>query len=140
MHGLSAVRQTAPRGRCWRAGDSVQTISVGSACPGTTPNARIVLTTFNATVAQGLRADLALLDHGLTIAEKPGDIGVYVAAFGAPAPASTPATIAPTRHARTTTTHPPNVPRMPRAKLTSQDLDRIACARKPHGNPRQELP
>lgn len=42
------------------------------------PNARIVLTTFNATLAQGLKTDLLALDPDLLIAEKPGDPGVYV--------------------------------------------------------------
>ncbi|KUI09913.1 DNA helicase UvrD [Mycolicibacterium acapulense] len=42
------------------------------------PDARIILTTFNATLAQGLKADLATLDSTITIAEKPGDRGVYV--------------------------------------------------------------
>ena len=42
------------------------------------PDARIILTTFNATLAQGLKADLAALDPELPIAEKPGDGGVYV--------------------------------------------------------------
>lgn len=47
------------------------------------PNARIILTTFNATLAQGLRSDLAALDPGLSIAEKPGDRGVYVGGLDA---------------------------------------------------------
>lgn len=47
------------------------------------PDARIILTTFNATLAQGLRADLALLDPGLPIAEKPGDRGAYVGGLDA---------------------------------------------------------
>lgn len=42
------------------------------------PGARIVLTTYNSTLAQGLRADLKTLDPGLPIAAKPGDPGVYV--------------------------------------------------------------
>lgn len=42
------------------------------------PDARIVLTTFNATLAQGLKTDLKALDPGLRIADKPGDPGVYV--------------------------------------------------------------
>lgn len=47
------------------------------------PDARIILTTFNATLAQGLRADLAVLDPDLTFAEKPGDRGVYVGGLDA---------------------------------------------------------
>lgn len=47
------------------------------------PNARIILTTFNATLAQGLKADLVALDPGLPIAEKPGDRGVYVGGIDA---------------------------------------------------------
>jgi superfamily I DNA/RNA helicase len=47
------------------------------------PDARIVLTTFNATLAQGLKADLKALDPGLRIAEKPGDPGVYVGGIDA---------------------------------------------------------
>jgi superfamily I DNA/RNA helicase len=47
------------------------------------PEARITLTTFNATLAQGLRADLAVLEPELTVAEKPGDRGVYVGGLDA---------------------------------------------------------
>ncbi|MCU1700466.1 MAG: UvrD/REP helicase [Mycobacterium sp.] len=47
------------------------------------PDARIILTTFNATLAQGLKADLVALDPGLAIAEKPGDRGVYVGGIDA---------------------------------------------------------
>jgi superfamily I DNA/RNA helicase len=47
------------------------------------PSARIILTTFNATLAQGLRADLGVLDPDLLIAEKPGDRGVYVGGLDA---------------------------------------------------------
>ncbi|MBJ7339773.1 3'-5' exonuclease [Mycolicibacterium sp.] len=47
------------------------------------PDARIVLTTFNATLAQGLKADLTALDPGLRIADKPGDPGVYVGGIDA---------------------------------------------------------
>ena len=47
------------------------------------PQDRIILTTFNATLAQGLKADLEALDPGLTIAEKPGDAGVYVGGIDA---------------------------------------------------------
>ncbi|WP_199255628.1 3'-5' exonuclease [Mycolicibacterium mengxianglii] len=47
------------------------------------PDARIILTTFNATLAQGLKADLVALDPGLPIAEKPGDRGVYVGGIDA---------------------------------------------------------
>ncbi|KRQ24206.1 DNA helicase UvrD [Mycobacteroides sp. H001] len=42
------------------------------------PDARIILTTFNATLAQGLKADLKALDPGLTFAENPGERGIYV--------------------------------------------------------------
>lgn len=47
------------------------------------PDARIVLTTFNSTLAQGLKADLKALDPGLRIADKPGDPGVYVGGIDA---------------------------------------------------------
>ncbi|MGQ9351428.1 3'-5' exonuclease [Mycolicibacterium gilvum] len=47
------------------------------------PDARIVLTTFNATLAQGLKADLKALDPGLRIVDKPGDPGVYVGGIDA---------------------------------------------------------
>ncbi|AHC24851.1 MULTISPECIES: 3'-5' exonuclease [Mycobacteriaceae] len=47
------------------------------------PDARIVLTTYNATLAQGLKADLKALDPGLRIAEKPGYPGVYVGGIDA---------------------------------------------------------
>lgn len=47
------------------------------------PGARIVLTTFNATLAQGLKTDLKALDPGLRIADKPGDPGVYVGGIDA---------------------------------------------------------
>ena len=47
------------------------------------PSARIILTTFNATLAQGLKADLEALDPGITIADKPGDPGVYVGGIDA---------------------------------------------------------
>jgi superfamily I DNA/RNA helicase len=47
------------------------------------PDARIVLTTFNATLAQGLKADIMALDPGLPIADKPGDPGVYVGGIDA---------------------------------------------------------
>lgn len=42
------------------------------------PHARIILTTFNATLAQSLRADLAALDPDLPIVDRPGDRGVFV--------------------------------------------------------------
>lgn len=42
------------------------------------PKARVILTTYNATLAQGLRADVAALDPDLPIAAHPGDPGVYV--------------------------------------------------------------
>ena len=47
------------------------------------PHARIILTTFNATLAQGLKADLVALDPNVRIAEKPGDRGVYVGGIDA---------------------------------------------------------
>ncbi|MFC6013016.1 3'-5' exonuclease [Nocardia lasii] len=43
------------------------------------PDARIVLTTFNKTLAQGLRDSLLALDPSVTLAEKPGDRGIFVA-------------------------------------------------------------
>lgn len=42
------------------------------------PDARIVLATFNKTLAQGLRDSLLALDPTITLAEKPGEPGVYV--------------------------------------------------------------
>ncbi|GAB4587648.1 3'-5' exonuclease [Nocardia sp. IFM 10818] len=42
------------------------------------PDARIVLTTFNKTLAMGLKTDLKMLEPGIRIAHKPGDPGVYV--------------------------------------------------------------
>lgn len=42
------------------------------------PKARIVLTTFNTALADGLKADLTALDPDVTIADKPGEEGVYV--------------------------------------------------------------
>jgi superfamily I DNA/RNA helicase len=47
------------------------------------PDARIILTTFNANLAQGLKADLAALDPELPIAEDPGDRGIYVGGIDA---------------------------------------------------------
>lgn len=47
------------------------------------PQARIILTTYNATLAQGLQADLAALDPGIQIAQNPGDPGVYVGGIDA---------------------------------------------------------
>ena len=47
------------------------------------PDARVVLTTFNATLAQGLKTDLKALDPGLRIADRPGDRGVYVGGIDA---------------------------------------------------------
>ncbi|TXH28127.1 MAG: DNA helicase UvrD [Mycobacterium sp.] len=47
------------------------------------PDARIILTTYNATLAQGLKSDLKALDPGLRIADKPGDPGVYVGGIDA---------------------------------------------------------
>lgn len=47
------------------------------------PDARIILTTYNATLAQGLRADLTALDPSLPIADKPGDPGVFVGGIDA---------------------------------------------------------
>ncbi|MEV5650223.1 3'-5' exonuclease [Nocardia sp. NPDC052254] len=43
------------------------------------PQARIVLTTFNKTLAKGLEADLKVLDPGVVIAQRPGEPGIYVA-------------------------------------------------------------
>lgn len=43
------------------------------------PDARIILTTYNKTLAMGLEADLRALDPDVRIASKPGDPGVYVA-------------------------------------------------------------
>jgi superfamily I DNA/RNA helicase len=42
------------------------------------PAARVILTTFNTALAEGLKADLVALDPDVVIAEKPGDAGVYV--------------------------------------------------------------
>lgn len=47
------------------------------------PDARIILTTYNATLAQGLRADLIALDPDVRIAANPGDPGVYVGGIDA---------------------------------------------------------
>ena len=47
------------------------------------PQARIVLTTYNATLAQGLKSDLKALDPDLRIADKPGEVGVYVGGIDA---------------------------------------------------------
>ncbi|KKW65705.1 DNA helicase UvrD [Mycolicibacterium elephantis] len=47
------------------------------------PNARIVLTTFNSTLAQGLKTDLKALDPDVRIADRPGDPGVYVGGIDA---------------------------------------------------------
>ncbi|CAJ1581887.1 3'-5' exonuclease [[Mycobacterium] wendilense] len=47
------------------------------------PNARIILTTFNTALAEGLKADLKSLDPGIRIADKPGDLGVYVGGIDA---------------------------------------------------------
>lgn len=43
------------------------------------PEARIVLTTFNKTLAGNLETDLRALDPGIRIADKPGRPGIYVA-------------------------------------------------------------
>ncbi|MFC3965798.1 3'-5' exonuclease [Nocardia jiangsuensis] len=43
------------------------------------PAARIVLTTFNKTLAKNLETDLRALDPGIEIAKRPGDRGIYVA-------------------------------------------------------------
>lgn len=43
------------------------------------PQARIVLTTFNRTLADSLRSQLRLLDSSLVLAEEPGEPGVHVA-------------------------------------------------------------
>ncbi|WP_280507867.1 3'-5' exonuclease [Nocardia flavorosea] len=42
------------------------------------PDARIVLTTFNKTLAKNLESDLRALDPGIEIADRPGRRGVYV--------------------------------------------------------------
>lgn len=42
------------------------------------PDARVVLTTFNTALAEGLKADLVALDPEVVVAAKPGDVGVYV--------------------------------------------------------------
>ncbi|KAF0842578.1 3'-5' exonuclease [Nocardia caishijiensis] len=42
------------------------------------PNARVVLTTFNRTLARQLQADLEALDPGVRIASKPGEAGIYI--------------------------------------------------------------
>lgn len=47
------------------------------------PSARIVLTTYNKTLAQALQADLLLLDPSISIAAKPGEPGVYVGGIDA---------------------------------------------------------
>ncbi|MDV3125277.1 UvrD-helicase domain-containing protein [Mycobacterium sp. 21AC1] len=47
------------------------------------PDARIILTTYNKALAEGLKADLKALDPGLRIADKPGDPGVYVGGIDA---------------------------------------------------------
>ncbi|OBA90704.1 DNA helicase UvrD [Mycolicibacterium mucogenicum] len=46
-------------------------------------DARIILTTYNTALAEGLKADLKALDPGIRIAEKPGDLGVYVGGIDA---------------------------------------------------------
>lgn len=47
------------------------------------PDARIVLTTYNKTLAQALHADLLVLDSKVRIAERPGDPGVYIGGIDA---------------------------------------------------------
>lgn len=47
------------------------------------PQARIVLTTYNRTLAEGLKADLKALDPAVVIADAPGDPGVYVGGLDA---------------------------------------------------------
>lgn len=47
------------------------------------PQARIVLTTYNRTLAEGLKADLKALDPAVVIADRPGDPGVYVGGLDA---------------------------------------------------------
>lgn len=42
------------------------------------PKARIILTTYNKTLAMGLESDLKALDPSVDIATKPGAVGVYV--------------------------------------------------------------
>lgn len=46
-------------------------------------DARIILTTYNTALAEGLKADLKALDPDIRIAEKPGDLGVYVGGIDA---------------------------------------------------------
>ncbi len=52
------------------------------------PDARIVLTTFNKTLALGLLSDLRSLDPNITEAKQPGDPGVYVRGIDALAKAA----------------------------------------------------
>lgn len=47
------------------------------------PSARIILTTYNKTLAQALQADLVLLDPDVQLANNPGDPGVYVSGVDA---------------------------------------------------------
>ncbi|MBY4571127.1 DNA helicase UvrD [Gordonia sihwensis] len=47
------------------------------------PDARIILTTYNKTLAQSLHADLLVLDSKVRIAARPGDPGVYVGGIDA---------------------------------------------------------
>jgi superfamily I DNA/RNA helicase len=47
------------------------------------PQARIVLTTYNRTLAEGLKTDLKALDPAVVIADRPGDTGVYVGGLDA---------------------------------------------------------
>ena len=47
------------------------------------PDARIVLTTYNKTLAQSLKSDLQLLDPTLRVHENPGEPGVYVGGIDA---------------------------------------------------------
>lgn len=42
------------------------------------PEARVVLTTYNTALAEGLKADVRALDPDVVIADKPGDVGIYV--------------------------------------------------------------
>ena len=47
------------------------------------PKARVILTTYNATLARGMEADLTALDPDVNRANKPGAEGVYVAGIDA---------------------------------------------------------
>lgn len=42
------------------------------------PDARVILTTYNTALAEGLKADVRALDPDLVFAERPGDVGIYI--------------------------------------------------------------